>query len=310
MLPVSELGKLLLVAPPSSSLPGFISAASGIARVGDHLYVVADDALHLGIFSLESFSAGQSYRLLPGELPLQHKALKAQKPDFEVLTHWQAYPGAPGGALLALGSGSRKNRQIGVLVSLDADGVIAGEPVPFSLAPIYTVLDTLVPELNIEGALFYGQECWLFQRGNSAAGLNAIIRMSVDVLSQCCRGRVERTFSSADFSVQCIDLGHLDGVPLGFTDAVALPDGTVLFSAAAEDTGDTYNDGQCAGSALGLILPTGVVRWIGSLARRCKVEGVAARWSEGVVHCWMATDADDASVPAMLLHAVLPPSHQ
>jgi hypothetical protein len=31
------------------------------------------------------------------------------------------------------------------------------------------------------------------------------------------------------------DLGHLDGVPLCFTDAAALPDGGMVFSAVAED---------------------------------------------------------------------------
>jgi hypothetical protein len=39
------------------------------------------------------------------------------------------------------------------------------------------------------------------------------------------------------------DLGTADGVALAVTDALALPDGTVLVSAAAEDTPDPYEDG-------------------------------------------------------------------
>ena len=43
---------------------------------------------------------------------------------------------------------------------------------------------------------------------------------------------------------------HVAGVGLAVTDAVALPDGLVLVSAAAEDSPSTYDDGPVVGSAL------------------------------------------------------------
>ena len=49
------------------------------------------------------------------------------------------------------------------------------------------------------------------------------------------------------------ELGAVDGVGLTVTDAVALPDGQVLLSAAAEDTPNTVDDGPVVASALALL---------------------------------------------------------
>ena len=43
------------------------------------------------------------------------------------------------------------------------------------------------------------------------------------------------------------------GLALAVTDAVALPDGRVLVSAAAEDSPNAYDDGPVLGSALALL---------------------------------------------------------
>ena len=46
-------------------------------------------------------------------------------------------------------------------------------------------------------------------------------------------------------SVQLLDLGAVDGVPLSLTDGAPLPGGEWLFSAVAEDTSDSVADGAC-----------------------------------------------------------------
>jgi hypothetical protein len=58
-------------------------------------------------------------------------------------------------------------------------------------------------------------------------------------------------------SVRHYELGKVDDAPLTFTDGASLSDGTILFSAVAEQTDDNYADGPCRGAALGEIGPDG-----------------------------------------------------
>ncbi len=83
---------------------GHLSAASGMARVGQRLFVVADDELSLGVFDLAADGPGRMVRLFEGELSVDHRERKAEKPDLEALTVLPASPGYPFGALLGVGS--------------------------------------------------------------------------------------------------------------------------------------------------------------------------------------------------------------
>jgi hypothetical protein len=58
-------------------------------------------------------------------------------------------------------------------------------------------------------------------------------------------------------SIDRLDLGFIQGVPFCFTDAAALPNGNMVFSAVAEDTADAYRDGFCIGAAIGMIDDSG-----------------------------------------------------
>jgi hypothetical protein len=99
----------------------YLSAASGLVRVRQRLFVVADDELHLAMFEEPSSAAdspapavGTLLQLLDGKLPKDAGKRKKAKPDFECLAALPPLPGCPAGALLALGSGSRPNRETGV----------------------------------------------------------------------------------------------------------------------------------------------------------------------------------------------------
>lgn len=308
MIDTHLLQKLQLEAPQASEdstvVASFIGAASGLSRIGDTLFVVADDALHLGIFDATQPRPGKIMPLLPGALSSDPTTRKAQKPDFEVLTHWQDYNGAPGGALLALGSGSKKHRCKGVLIPLDTRGQPTGNPQEFDLAPLYSALANHLVGLNIEGAVITGNEVWLFQRGNSAGGKNAIVRTPIatlDSLLQKTPGRFSPVLEIVD-----IFLGDLHGVPLGFTDATLLRDEIIIFSAAAEDTADTYLDGKCTGSVIGMLEGNGTIKWQKALTKKCKIEGIAVREpSPTTLECLMVTDADDPEIAADLLQAMI-----
>ncbi len=100
-------------------------------------------------------------------------------------------------------------------------------------------------------------------------------------------------------------MGALDGVPLGLTDLCALPDGRLLFSAAAEDSDNPVADGAVAGSVLGWLAPTGRLALLGRLPGALKVEGLAVRPEGQGLRAWLVTDADQRGQAAQLLELSL-----
>jgi hypothetical protein len=107
--------------------------------------------------------------------------------------------------------------------------------------------------------------------------------------------------------VQIIDLGRINGVPLTLTDGAALPASAALphgcwaFSAVAENTHNTYADGACLGSAVGVIGPDGSVMHLHHLQGAPKVEGIAGRLLDNQLTLDMVTDADDPLQASRLL---------
>jgi hypothetical protein len=268
------------------------------------LYVVADDELHLGMFDAAGTAPGRLLRLFDGELPEENKARKKQKPDLEAITSLPPFGDYPNGALLALGSGSKRNRRRGALLRLDARGVIDGAPRVIDVAPLFDELDHHCPALNIEGAVVIGDELRLLQRANKKHPLNAIVRYALPaILGALADGPAIGAIAPA--AISSFDLGAIGGVPLSFTDGASLPDGAMVFSAVAEDTEDTYNDGACLGAALGIIAPDGTVRLLEHLDECHKVEGVAARVDGNVIKLLLVTDADNPAIPASLFSATL-----
>ena len=107
------------------------------------------------------------------------------------------------------------------------------------------------------------------------------------------------------------ELGDADGVGLAVTDAVVLPDGRTLLSAAAEDTPNAVDDGPVVATAL-VLLDGKDVRDVAPIpevgGRVHKVEGLALRDVRGSeVHLLAVVDDDDPTRPsaALRLRAVL-----
>jgi hypothetical protein len=148
----------------------------------------------------------------------------------------------------------------------------------------------------------------LFQRGNGAvvdgrAATNAVGDLELDdFLRWLDRGGAPPRLSS----VTRVDLGHVRGVPFGFTDATTLPDGRVVFLAGAEDSPDTYRDGDVLGARVGL-LDTGRVVLTEILdatgkPTTLKLEGVdfVGFTSRGGVELMVVADMDDPDAPALI----------
>jgi hypothetical protein len=303
MITLTKIRELNLSAAAEPGRPLHLSAASGLACVNSFAYVVADDELHVGVFRTADSEPGRLIRLFDGALPDSKADRKKQKPDLEALTLLPPYGDYPHGALLALGSGSRRNRRTGVLLGLDATAAVRGTPNVIDFSPVLAPLEGEFPSLNIEGACVSAEELRLFQRGNARHEKNAIIRFPLpavlDVLGSDRAGVIK------PFAINPIDLGQLDGIPFCFTDAAALPNGDMVFTAVAEDTDDAYEDGPCMGAALGIVDNNGNLRCLCRLDRPYKVEGVDARADGNVIRLLLVTDADDPNIPAVLFSATI-----
>jgi hypothetical protein len=305
-LTLSVLRELDLAEPPGPGRAAHISAASGVARRGDFVYVIGDDELGLGVFRLSDPAPGGLRPVLHGELSADYDQRKEQKPDLEALTLLPPIEGRPYGSLLGLGSGSRPQRQRGFVWGLAADGALTGDPVELDLSPLYGTLRESAPELNIEGASALGDSLWLFHRGNTEQGLNIVAELPLERLIDGVQGdgRVE---CGETLSTRAYDLGQLDGVPLTFSDATPLGDELVVFTASAEPGSDPHGtDGEIRGSVVGMITADGRVERLRTIDRRWKVEGVYASVDARVLDFLFVCDQDSPDAAAPLLSAAMP----
>jgi hypothetical protein len=305
-LTLRVLRELDLEVPPAPGRAAHISAASGVARRGDFVYVIGDDELGLGVFRLSKEAPGALRRVLSGELSPDHDERKKAKPDLEALTLLPPFTGRPFGSLLGLGSGSNRQRERGFVWGLAADGSLEGRPIELDLSPLYKRLRESAPELNIEGASALGNRLRLFHRGNTEQELNIVAEVP---LSDFIGGVQEdgRIDCGDEVRTRAYDLGELDGVPLTFSDATPLADELIVFTASAEPASDPHGtDGEIRGSVVGMIDDDGGVERLRTIDRKWKVEGVYASIDARVIDFLFVCDQDDPDAPSPLLSAAMP----
>ncbi len=266
------------------------AAASGLATAHDALWVIADDGLHLHQLGLDGGTIA-CHMLFTGRtaLPDEPKARKKAKPDLEALC------ALPDGRLLALGSGSRRQRMLGSVFEPETASTRV-----IDLAPLYTLLETELPELNIEGAAVCGGSLMLAHRGNSAGTADALVLLHLaTVLSGIAEGALS---PEARRGIIAVQLGKLDDAQLTLTDLALGGDGQLWFSAAAEATEDRYDDGACAGSVIGHFNANlkSTQQW--RMPGRHKIEGLACI---GNGQWLLVADADDPGVRSPLLSLTL-----
>ena len=277
---------------------GHISAASGLVRIGDRYCVIADDEQHLAVFESTGAGPGRLIRLFDGDLPASPKRRKAAKADLEAIAVLPPHASWARGAVVAIGSGSRPQRERAVLIGIDeSGGLTTAPPCQIDLAPLYAILRARLGTLNIEGAFACGDDFILLQRGNQAL-TNACIRYRLDAFVRWCADPLRP--APTPHSIDLTDLGNAQGVPLTFTDGAAVGDGSWVFSAVAEDRDDSYDDGPCVAAAIGVCGSDDVVRSLELLEPTRKVEGIEARVVGTTVILTLVTDADDPDHPAEL----------
>ena len=281
-----------------------VRSASAIAPFGDGWLVAQDDATHAawwrpgGVMPVRVLEAVDGYEVFS-----EAEGTKHLKPDFEAACE-VTVEGEP--AVVLLGSGSTSARMRASLVRLLNHGtgfdVVALDPLYHRVAE---ALGIGVDLLNLEGACRTGETFRWFNRGNLTAGLpSASVDLDVAELAAVLTG----SLAPEEVKVanrRVYDLGDVDGVGLAVTDAVALPDGRVLLSAAAEDTPNAIDDGPVVGTAIALVsgddliaiapldAPDGAVH---------KVEGLGLREvRDDGVRLVAVVDADDPLVPSTQL---------
>lgn len=261
-------------------LPG-VRAGSALVRVGARLLAVQDDAFAAAW--IDPVAAAVTPVVLHGS---GEALAKQHKPDFEAAFLHR-------GRVWILGSGSRPNRCY--LARVDPD---RREAALFNALPLYGALERALGHApNIEGAVPLADRLRLFHRGPGRGGAAS---RSLDVPLDALECGAPHVLAVARY-----DLGTLDGIALGFTDAVPLDDRRIAYLAVAEDTPDGIADGPIAGAAVGVLDGAGA-RWgllreaDGHPCRR-KVEGAVLEPGGG----WLLTDPDDAARPAELCRVEL-----
>ncbi|HTJ41455.1 MAG TPA: hypothetical protein VL463_05140 [Kofleriaceae bacterium] len=274
-------------ADASIDRPAHVRAASALVWVGARLCVVQDDASFLGVVDPSSglvddvpFAAGpggaRTFDVARGN--------KRDKPDLEAAF-------ALDDVLIAIGSGGPIDaRQVIVTWRPGEDPRMLARPRLF--AALARAIVGGDQSLNLEGATRVRDEVWIANRGGDRGSADAIARWPRSVFDQIL---ADETFAPPAPSVETIELGAIDGVPLHLTEIRTYRD-RVWFTAAAEATDSFYDDGANRGSAIGTL-----DRGYAILEdTREKIEGLAV--SAQIFAC---IDADDPSVPAALLELQL-----
>jgi hypothetical protein len=272
-----------------------------------HAYVVADDEHHLGCFKLGLNEPVKLLRTSPLDLPIDAKKRKELKPDLEALCHLPAMPGYAHGALLTLGSGSKEARHHGLLMAIKVDGRLGKDDAMVSrrvdLNALYAPLHAQFADLNIEGSFIHGDTFCLVQRGNNGAATSACISFQLPkIQAWLCDDANAAPLPSQVIPLQ---LGEVNGIPLTPTDGLALPDGNWLFSAVAENTTNSFDDGACVGSCLAIVSPKGELLHMHAMHGAPKVEGISLMPESRKTQVLMVTDADDPAIASQLLNAQL-----
>ena len=264
-----------------------IPSASGIVRHREHYYVVGDDSPYL--FKLdENFETIDQFPIHGVTEGVDNEIIpKKDKPDFEALEMISDYE------IIGFGSGSRSPER-DVFVS-----IMIGESVTTEQTVITNFYEALKKtevmensELNVEAAAFKDEVLYLFNRRK-----NIIFSLNYPEFLNFIRNK----FLLMDLRFQEFSLPRINGIEAGFSGATISRNGTLLVTAAVEDTDNAYDDGEVMGSFIGVALPEedgrfGEINW-GRLNEddpSLKIESVTIlrETTESNLHIVVVSDSD------------------
>jgi hypothetical protein len=302
--------------------PEHVRAASGLAFTGGRLAVLQDDCAFIAMVAGDEVASLVLPRGIGGRRRFEvGLGNKHEKLDLECCI-------AIGDELFAFGSGStpmrervvhvgystklvdaaplyaRLREEVGGAINIEGIAIVAAKPEPNSKPRIptgphnsaFSGAVSLWPD--VEDEIDGGSEIWLFHRGNTGPRDQgpAIVRFAKTPLLRWLLGNGPVPDAR---SVGRIDLGEVDGVRFGFTDAIGVGE-RAFYIAAAEDSPNAVDDGRVLGSQIGVIHGAQV------RATALVVDGAPIK-AEGLAfvpghpeRAWIAVDPDDVDVPARL----------
>lgn len=207
-----------------------IGSASGLFFNNDALYVIGDNSGFLYEYNMQNQQLNQHALI---DNPTQNIP-KNLKPDFESLTNHND-------TLYVFGSGSTENRNKMIEFDLKSKTVLQQN----NLVDLYALMQSfgeIKPEdFNLEGAIFDGENWYLFNRGNGISNKNTIFTIHAKKLDE-------------EFALIAVNykLPKIKGIRSSFTDAILVED-KIYFLSTVEDTKSTYDDGEILGSFIGRI---------------------------------------------------------
>jgi hypothetical protein len=297
--PLTSVATLTLPSPPAPGEMPLASSASGIL-VGPSGATVVPDDLPISVQLRPtatgwSASAAAGFPGPPNPDPVKRRKEKA---DLESIFRLPVSATFPNGAVVALGSGSKAGRERALLWR--ASEAAATTPDVVDLAPLYGVLrSTLGEQLNLEGATVRGDSVLLFHRGNEKTSRgSAVLTMGRSAFEAAVAGTLS---APPTVGVQRVELGALDGARLSFSDARALDDGRIVFTASAERTDSSTGDGPIAGSVIGVLDAKLAVTKVMRTREPLKIEGVDLVGSGADARLLLVTDADDPTKASQVL---------
>jgi hypothetical protein len=284
-----------------------VRAASSILKFAGGYLIAQDDSAFAAFWKEGKVSPLRLFPFEGADTFSEARGNKAQKPDLELGT---VLPIDGRDTAVFFGSGSTDRRERIALVRQNAnDFLVETKELPSLYSAAREALGIDGKQLNLEGSAFVGDAIRFFQRGNGG-GPNASFDLSLETFLAAVRG--EREIQKEDLGeIRLYDLGSLGDSPLGFTDATPMPDGRVLFSAAAEDSPTTFDDGAVSGSVIGLLDRDGKVLAMhevpaGDRGPR-KVEGLAIeKLDKESIVIRAVEDADDPTLAATALRLRFP----
>ncbi len=228
-----------------------IGSASGLIYKDNTLFIIGDNSGFLYEYSIPSQTL-QQHQINENATT---NIVKSEKPDFEAIAHY-------GDTLYVFGSGSTQKRNKMVEIN-----TIEKEIKTNDLTDLYSVMQSfgeIKPEdFNIEGAIYTGNEWYIFNRGNGKSGRNTVFTIQGENLVN------EFNIISNNYK-----LPKIKGVRSSFTDAVKVDD-KIYFVASVEDTTSTYTDGEILGSFIGCIdIKTMKIDFTKKISNAQKFEGL------------------------------------
>lgn len=233
-----------------------IGSASGLLYRNDSLYIISDNSNVLYEYNIENRKLDKTELVENSNIIIIENIPKPDKPDFEAVTEKD-------GDLYLFGSGSTEKRNSIAVVSMATKEVKTA----IDATDLYIVMQQFgeidAENFNIEAAVNDGDVWYLFNRGNGPIGRNGIYTLTGDI-------------ETLEFQIMFneIELPEIEGAQTSFTDAVKVRN-RLYFLAAAEKSNSTYEDGEVAGTIIGILdIETMEIEMTETISVKNKFEGL------------------------------------